>query len=391
MNFIQKVISSVQFWKPTPKNENIQLFAKSDKKRLFPRLNRKAPYRVRIGLDKLEQAIMAAENPYQPNRILLHAIYRTVMRDLHLKSQTRTICNKIIASDFVLEKDGQQDDELKKLIRRPWFNKYIKYWTEHLWHDHSLVEFYPMQESTSKLMEKEFSKIILMPREHVHPWSGMIVLNPDDYKGIPYRDKSLQNCLIEIGEDDDLGLLAIAAKEIIYKGHSREDWSRHSEKFGTPVTVVKTPSRNEQELANKADMAANIGTAGWAVIDEQDELILVEPAKADAHKIYLESIKLSDEQISKLITGQTSTADEKSFVGSAEVHERVLNTYILSLLIELQDHINFTLIPFLIRNGYPLQDHELKFTDVAKYFRQEKQQETIPEEKPTTQKKKANF
>jgi SPP1 gp7 family putative phage head morphogenesis protein len=353
-----------------------------NKKGFYYRLKRRQPYRVKMELDRLNSAILAAENPLAPNRLMLYAIYREVMRDAHLLSQTRTITNKILSSDFIIEKAGVEDEELKKLLRRPWLTKYIKYWVEHVWHGHSLVEFCQKVDSNSKLIDKEFDNVVLMPREHVHPWSGQIVIDPNHTKGIPYRDKKLENILMEIGDDDDLGLLLVAAREVIYKNYSRGDWSRHSEKFGMPITIVKTATRDETELDTKAEWAANLGANGWAVLDDNDEVDLIESNRTDAYKIYLEGIKFSDEQISKLITGQTSTSDEKSFVGSAEVHERVLNVYVLSLLLALQDHINFKLIPFLVRNGYPLMDCMFKFSDIVRYY-------TIPEtvqEEPTKEK-----
>ena len=47
----------------------------------------------------------------------------------------------------------------------------------------------------------------------------------------------------------------------------------------------------------------------------------------DAHKVFQENVNLLNFEISKLFLGQTSTMDEKSFSGSAEVHERVLEGY----------------------------------------------------------------
>lgn len=391
MSFIQRFLSFIGIGNKTPEKQNLALLAKTDKKGFYYKLKRSQPYRVKLELDRLNSAVLSAENPINPNRLMLYAIYREVMRDAHLLSQTRTITNKILSSDFIIEKAGIEDEELKKLLRRPWLTKYIKYWVEHIWYGHSLVEFCPKVDSNSKLLDKEFDDVLLMPREHVHPWSGQVVIDPNHTKGFPYRDKKLENILMEIGDPDDLGLLLVAAREVIYKNYSRGDWSRHSEKFGMPVTIVKTASRDEKELDAKAEMASNLGANGWAVLDDQDEISIVESNRTDAYKIYLEGIKFSDEQLSKLITGQTSTSDEKSFVGSAEVHERVLNVYVLSLLLALQDHINFKLIPFLIRNGYPLSDCMFKFSDIVRYYTIPETIQEEPVKEKEDEKKKLSF
>lgn len=169
---------------------------------------------------------------------------------------------------------------------------------------------------------------------------------------------------MELGEPDDLGLLQVLAREAIWKNYSRTDWSRHSEKFGMPYITIKTTTKDEKEIDKLEDMASNFGSNGYAILDDEDDFSLVESSKTDAYKIYLEKVNYCDAQISKVISGQTGTSDEKSFVGSAEVHERILEEYILAMLRDFQDHCNFELFPFLIRHGYPLQGLMLQFTDL---------------------------
>lgn len=84
----------------------------------------------------------------------------------------------------------------------------------------------------------------------------------------------------------------------------------------------------------------------------------------DFYKIYLENIQSCNENISKLINGQTGTTDEKAYVGSAEVHERILNDYTFSRLRKMEYIINNQLIPFLIYWGYPLNDCKFQYTDL---------------------------
>ena len=56
------------------------------------------------------------------------------------------------------------------------------------------------------------------------------------------------------------------------------------------------------------------------------------------------------------MNGQTGTSDEKSFVGSAEVHERVLDKFTEARLKRVQDIVNYKLLPFLQYHGYPITD-----------------------------------
>ena len=62
-------------------------------------------------------------------------------------------------------------------------------------------------------------------------------------------------------------------------------------------------------------------------------------------------IERVNSEISKLILGQTSTISEKSFVGSAEVHERVLNNYAERDEQFIESVHNYQLVPFLKNFG----------------------------------------
>jgi Protein of unknown function (DUF935). len=58
--------------------------------------------------------------------------------------------------------------------------------------------------------------------------------------------------------------------------------------------------------------------------DTDDLIELVESNRSDAYNVFDMMIQRCNSEISKLILGQTGTLDEKAYVGSAEVQERVL-------------------------------------------------------------------
>jgi phage gp29-like protein len=55
--------------------------------------------------------------------------------------------------------------------------------------------------------------------------------------------------------------------------------------------------------------------------------------------------------MSKLILGQTGTTDEKSFVGSAQIHNDILTTYITAIKSKIENHVNRYVIPLMYRHG----------------------------------------
>jgi len=99
------------------------------------------------------------------------------------------------------------------------------------------------------------------------------------------------------------------------------------------------------------NMLKNMGVAAYGVFDTDDLIELIESNRSDAHMVYNEMISRCNSEISKLILGQTSTLDEKSFVGSAEVHERILDNIGFQDEIFIENVINTQLVPMMQRLG----------------------------------------
>jgi hypothetical protein len=177
-----------------------------------------------------------------------------------------------------------------------------------------------------------------------------ILLRPFDQKGIDYTSLGLDMVYLDAGDQEDLGLLADAARYAIYKRYSIADWANSSEKFGDPIVVIQTASDDEAENDKKEAFAKNFGKNGWAILDDQDKISLLQrQSQGNAHLIYKDFMSAMDEENSKGVNGQTATSEEKAFVGSAEVQERILNDYSEARLRSLYYWVNNKLFPFLAK------------------------------------------
>jgi hypothetical protein len=193
-----------------------------------------------------------------------------------------------------------------------------------------------------------------------------VALYIHDEHGIPYRQPPVSKYLIEVGRPYDLGLLKVATKTVIRKEYALTDWSRRNEKYGMPWLVVRTASRNKAELDEKAAMAENFGANAWAILDDQDQIDLLESSNTFAFQSFKEYADWADQAISILINGQSGTTMEQAYVGTAEVHERILNTYTKARMHRIQNNINYSLLPFLRRHGYPIGEEDyFEFADLA--------------------------
>jgi hypothetical protein len=330
------------------------------KKRLSKKIARNYFYRIALDLDNLKAALDMAKYPDYPNREQLYIIYELCSKDSHLASQMRTAIHAVLKSDFYLSKDEKKpDDKATEFIRTQWFNDFIAHALMAEFWGHSLIEF-------GQLVDGEFRDVTLFPRLNVIPEFGMVIPMPGAVKGLDYREYATQFALIEVGDPFDLGILELAAKEVIVKNYSRSDWSQSSEKFGMPRLVIRTDTQDDKEISEMEAQAANFGTNGYVILNKEDECELQSDPSTDRFKIYQENIALCDAQISKLINGQTGTSDEKSFVGSAEVHERILDDYTDARLRRMQFLVNDRLIPFLVEWGYPLKGFRFQYTDLLK-------------------------
>lgn len=338
-----------------------QNFAASpDKRGLITKLQKYYTSRVELELKTWKTAVEMAEDPIRPRRNELLRLYHRAMEDDHLLAQVRTARFTVQMGGFKIMENDTELEDATDLLARPWFDEYLQLAVDAELYGHSLVEFNPERDAKG-----EFQNIFLVPREHVRPETGEVVLYIHDEKGLMYREPPVNKYLVEIGRPYDLGLLKVASKTVIRKEYALTDWSRRNEKYGMPFLVVRTASRNQKELDEKADMAENFGSNAWAILDDQDQIDMLESNQTFAFQSFKDYADWADKAVSILINGQTGTTEEKSFVGSAEVHERILNTYTKARMLRIQNHINYGLIPFLRKHGYAIPEEAyFQFTDL---------------------------
>jgi phage gp29-like protein len=349
MNPLRKAYISVFGQKNEPSK-------KEARKRVTAQLDTSvAEDRVKMEMDNLRTAIDNAIDPSNPDRRDLIAIYKNSETDPHVFSQCQVAKSKLLAEPFMVSKGDTESPELTAMLKAPWFEDWLSITLDALMWGHTVVEAGPRNEMGIWDCFRTF------PRRHVLPYSKQIILRPGDQSGIPYGDKPAALYLIEIGRPEDLGLLRIISREVIWKNFARTDWSQASEKFGMPFIWLKTGTEDKEELDRLEAMCRNFASNGYMITNLDDSVEIVETAKSDVHRIYQENAKLCDEQISKCINGQTGTSDEKAFVGSAEVHERILDDFHHARLRYASNLTNYSLFPFLQYHGYQLEGAVFRF------------------------------
>lgn len=310
-------------------------------------------FRIRTDLERYRIAVTAAENIYNPQRYQYYQIGEAVILDAHVSAALQQLKNLILSREFcVLNPDGKENEEKTKLIRTKWFRDYLDLAMDSVFWGHSLIQFDSIIDVNG---HDEFKDVFLVPRIYVKPEFHIVTSDYASMTGTDYLEKPYKNWVIGVGKPKDLGLLLKIAPLQIWKKNALGAWSEFVEKFGVPIRIGKTLVRDEASRKNMTDMLKNMGVSAWGVFDLEDLIEIVESKSQDAYEVFDMMIQRCNSEISKLILGQTSTLEEKAFVGSAEVHERVLQGY--SDLYEkfIYGVNNYQLVPMLNALGFGLE------------------------------------
>ncbi|MCZ2141608.1 MAG: DUF935 domain-containing protein, partial [Bacteroidia bacterium] len=167
---------------------------------------------------------------------------------------------------------------------------------------------------------------------------------------------------LPIGKAKDLGYLHKIAPAALAKKFALGIWGEYNEKIGIPFRSVTTNYNDDDRRRQLGVIMENMGSAGWAVLNEGEKVELLQVAAGDPYKCFQELIKVLDSQMSKFVLGQDSTADGASKTGtygSMEVLQEISEDRHESDLINACNIINNVLFPKLRLLGYKLSDTDV--------------------------------
>lgn len=307
---------------------------------------------VSFQINDIKVALQMAKNVDDPDRSRLHEIFDYIVKDGHMISQLRVAKNEVLSEPYQIYVNGKPDKKLSEALTKRWLNSIIEYILEAEMYGYSLVELDDFD--TAKFSIKDVESI---PRDYVSIEKQWILIEGTiNGPYLPYGEILETLDLLEFGRKSDFGILLNCAYNVIWKYYSRSDWSRGSEKFGMPILAIEADTNNDSELDSLETKAANFGTDGYIVTQKGDVTQLIERSGQRMHDIWLDNIKLCNEEISKIINGQTSSSDPKAFVGAAEVQERTLEGFTSSRLQNIVDEINEKVFPFLVAKGFSIPE-----------------------------------
>ena len=304
------------------------------------RITKQQLTRGKSDVAKWRSSLAEAESATRPNRINLLRIFQDVVLDTHLTAVMDQRKNKVLARGFkMLNVDGSENEEATQLLKTEWFERFVNQSLDAKFYGYSLIEF-------GAIVEDQFTSVSTVPREYVIPEFGQVKLSLGGSKVIDYTKPPFSNWTMFVGSTTDMGLLNKATPIIQWKRLVQATWAEYNELYGVPLRIGRTDTRDPQARQNMEQMLDQLGSSAWGLFDEDDHIEIINGVKVGGHGTFSAFIDLADEQISKLIIGQTMTTDEGSSKSQAEVHAETMASYTGADQRGIEYLVNNALIPF---------------------------------------------
>lgn len=272
--------------------------------------------RQRAEIQRWQRAIATATQPDAPRMYELQDMFDNLKADGHYIGDMRVRRAATLCTPFsIIDKNtGKVQDEKTEFFARKWFYDFMKNALDYAVRGYTQLE----------LVDTQMPKFKLIPRRNLVPPKHEILLSVQDSKGIDYTPE-MGRTIVEIGEEDDLGLMADICGQLIWKRNAQQSWAEFSERFGFPLITATTNKSNAADIANIRKMLAALGEAANAVLPEGTTIDIKPSATGDAYLVYDKQIERINAEISKALLSGTMVTDNGSSRSQSEVHERTLD------------------------------------------------------------------
>ena len=267
-----------------------------------------------------KNGVMAATNPDNPRRGDLMRFYQSLMLDNHLASVIDTRILRVQRSSFkLLDTNDKENYELKAYLERPWFEELVRLVLLSRYQGATLIEMFDIDRETM-----EIERVDEIPQSNFIAQKGIIIKEEFDDNGVDYREGIFKDYYLQVGGDWDLGMLNQLAMIVLAKKLGLGSWMSYVDKYGIPPIFAITDRMDTGRRDELFEMLSNFRQNMFAVLQGNEKIEVPTISERNPHQVFLSLIEdVCNKEISKRILGGTATTDQKSFVGAAEVQERV--------------------------------------------------------------------
>src|SRR5690606_29299662 len=109
------------------------------------------------------------------------------------------------------------------------------------------------------------AQVTEIPMPYFNAKKGIITKVPGDVNGWDYKNGDLSNYYIQIGKDDDLGMLAGMAPAILAKKMGFGSWLDYLDKYGVGSLFITTDREDNERLKELYEAAKKFKKSGFMV------------------------------------------------------------------------------------------------------------------------------
>ncbi|MEA4981407.1 MAG: DUF935 family protein [Paludibacter sp.] len=289
-------------------------------------------------------AVLAATNPDDPRRGLLMRFYNSLKLDLHLMSCVDNRILPIQCAPFkFVDKSNNENTDVHELFERPWYIDLVKLVCMHTFEGTKIIEMIKLNDKL------ELAEVKEIPQSNFLAERGFILKEEYDTKGVEYKTGVYANYYVQIGNDYTLGLFNEIAMIVLAKKLGLGSWMSYIAKYGVPPLFIITDRMDDTRLKELHNMAMSFRSNHFVILNGNEKVELPKDSNTDGYQSFMNLNNFGDSQLSKRILGGTGITDEKSFVGSAELHERMLKYRIQVDKLIFKFYMNEEIIPRLVK------------------------------------------
>ena len=313
-----------------------------------------ATYQPAADFEAFGNALAQAQAERNPKPELLAPYYAKCQQDAHLASVLQQRRLATLGRPFVLlGPDGSPNSEAQVLLSQPWVAQLLGLVLDSAFAGYAVVELLGLH-------EQGFAAVQRIAPAAIDAAGGTLRL-PNGER-VPFREGELQPWCIELGLPTDTGLLAQATPLVMWKQRALSGWSTYLELFGMPFRKGHTDTNDPEMRLRMQEGLKNMGSSGWGVFDQEDRVEFVQTySQGSGGNAYEHMVRLADEQLSKLILGQTMTSEAGGSLAQALVHERVAQSIARADAQRIEMVMNAEVLPRLALFGFAVDGLRFAF------------------------------
>jgi phage gp29-like protein len=276
--------------------------------------------RIRQDIASWREVLTEAENVWFPHRVKAQKLFIDTVNNGHVFAcmERRKDLTLLRKWEFV-NKNGDIDQKTTDYFldtvkgqsqNKEWFNKFLAFSLDSLFFGYTLV-------SLGDVEDDQFPNLDIIKRWNVSPDRLNVTNFTYSISGALFLEEPYKDWHVYIKTYNDIGT-SKSGYGLLYKVALYEIFLRNIlgfngdfvELYSQPYRVGKTTKTEEKERALLAEAIQQMGSAGWALIDPEDEIAFLETALGGTGwQGYDNFEQRLEKKISKIILGHADAID----------------------------------------------------------------------------------